>query len=82
MYLNRLYNKQSATCIIAMMKKMDFNLFKIFFIFYFVDQSIAKNQTEQRNGKVYREYFFLEKMITMQWSQGPACPPPKKKLPN
>merc|ERR1719201_135843 len=36
-----------------MMKKMDLNLFKIFFILYFVDQSIAKNQTEQRNGKVY-----------------------------
>ena len=65
MYLNRLYNKQSATCIIAMMKKMDFYLFKIFFILYLVDQSIEKNQTEQRNGKVYREYFFLEKMITI-----------------
>ena len=63
MYLNRLYNKQNATCITAMMKKMDFYLFKIFFILYFVDQSLEKNQTEQRNGKVYREYFFLEKMI-------------------
>ena len=63
MYLNRLYKEQNATCITAMMKKMDFYLFKIFFILYFVDQSIEKNQTEQRNGKVYREYFFLEKIL-------------------
>ena len=42
------------------MKNMTLQILKIFLILYFVKPSIEKNQTA-RNGKVFREYFFLAK---------------------
>ncbi len=47
-----------------MMKTMTFNLLKIFLILYFVKPSVEQNKTE-RNGKVFREYFFLAKLFTL-----------------
>ena len=54
--------KSKAQYSIAMTKKMDFNLLlKILFVLYLVNLSTEKNQTEQRNGKLFREYFLLQK---------------------
>lgn len=47
-----------------MMKNMTLKILKIFLILYFVKPSLEKNQTA-RNGKVFREYFFLAKSINV-----------------
>ena len=47
-----------------MMKTMTFNVLKIVLILYFVKPSVEQNKTE-RNGKVFREYFFLAKLFTL-----------------
>ena len=46
-----------------MMMNLIFFILKIFLILYFVEPSVGHNKTE-RNGKVFREYFFLEKFET------------------
>ena len=61
MYLKRPIKKQSTTRIIDIIEKMDFHLLKIFLVLCLVDLSKEKNQTEKRNGKQFREYFFLAK---------------------
>ena len=61
MYLKRPIKRQSTTCNIDIIEKMDLHLLKIFLVLFFVNLSKEKNQTEQRNGKLFREYFFLAK---------------------